>query len=85
VIVREIEKAGVPVAFITAMSMMGRQLGANRIVTGTKIPHPMGNPNLTGEADLALRKEIVKTALKALQTNIEGPTIFAPNITVTSG
>jgi glycine/betaine/sarcosine/D-proline reductase family selenoprotein B len=85
VIVREIEKAGVPAVFITAMSMMGRQLGANRIVTGTKIPHPLGDPTFTGEADLVLRREIVKTALKAIQTKIDGPTIFVPNITVTSG
>ena len=84
-IAREIEKAGVPVAFITAMSMMAKQLGANRVVTGIKIIHPLGDPNLSAEADLALRREIVNTALSALQTEVDGPTIFAPDVTPVSG
>ncbi len=74
-----------PVAFITAMSAMAKQLGANRIVTGTKIPHPCGDPTLTPEADRVLRREIVKSALTALQTDVTGPTVFTPNITYTSG
>ena len=84
-IAREIEKTGVPVAFITAMSMMAKQLGANRLVTGIKIIHPLGDPNLSVEADLALRREIVKTALSALQTEVDSPTIFVPDVTLASG
>ena len=80
-----IEKEGIPVAFITAMSTMAKQLGVNRIVTGTKIPHPCGDPNLPAEADKALRREIVKCALATLQTAVSGPTIFTPNITYTAG
>ena len=72
-------------AFITAMSTMAKQLGVNRIVTGTKIPHPCGDPNLPAEADKALRREIVKCALATLQTDVSGPTIFTPNITYTAG
>ena len=72
-------------AHITAMSMMAKQLGANRVVTGTKIPHPCGDPNLSAEADLTLRREIVKTALNAFQTDVTSPTIFTPNIQYTSG
>ncbi len=74
-----------PVAFITAMSMMAKQLGANRLVTGIKIINPLGDPNLWAEADLALRREIVKTALSALQTEVDSPTIFVPDVTVASG
>ncbi len=84
-IAREIEKEGLPVAQITAISMLAKQTGVNRIVTGTKIPHPLGDPNLPAEADLALRREIVECALGALQTNVDGPTIFTPNIQYTSG
>ena len=84
-IAREIERAGVPVAFITAMSMMAKQLGANRVVTGIKIIHPLGDPNLSAEADLALRREIVNTSLSALQTEVDGPTIFVPDVTPVSG
>ena len=72
-------------AFITAMTKMATQVGANRIVTGTKIPHPCGNPTLPEEADYKSRLEIVKTALRALQTDVTGPTVFEPDITKVSG
>ena len=74
-----------PVAYITAMTSLAKQLGAKRIVTGTKIPHPCGDPNLSVEAEKALRRNIVKSALNALQTDVRGPTVFVPNITYTSG
>jgi glycine reductase len=67
------------------MTMVSKQIGANRIVTGTKIPHPCGDPNLSQEADQAIRLEIVKTALESLQTDVDGPTIFTPAISFTSG
>ncbi len=74
-----------PVAYITAMASLAKQFGAKRIVTGTKIPHPCGDPNLPAEADKAVRREIVKCALTSLQTDVTGSTVFAPNITYTSG
>lgn len=61
------------------MTMVGKQLGANRVVNGVKIPHPCGDPNLPAESDLALRREIVKCALHALQTKVSGPTVFVPD------
>jgi glycine/betaine/sarcosine/D-proline reductase family selenoprotein B len=84
VIAREIEKEGVPVALITAMTMVAKQMGANRIVNGTKIPHPCGDPNFSLGNDKTLRQEIVKCALYALQTDVTGPTVFMPNISYTS-
>lgn len=84
-IAKEIERSGIPVAFITAMTKMATQVGANRIVTGIKIPHPCGNPTLPEEADYKSRLEIVKTALRALQTDVTGPTVFEPDITRVSG
>lgn len=72
-------------AYITAMSMMAKQLGANRVVTGTKIPHPCGDPSLPPEADKALRREIVNCAMTALQSDVDGRTIFVPDATFTSG
>ena len=79
-IVKEIEREGIPVAYITAMTMVSKQIGANRIVNGIKIPHPCGDPNLPPEEDRALRREIVKCALTALQTDVDGPTVFVPNV-----
>ena len=82
---KEIERVGIPVAFITAMTKMATQVGASRVVTGTKIPHPCGDPDLSLEADLALRRKIVERALEALQTEVEGPTVFVPDVTYTLG
>ncbi|MBI4321402.1 MAG: glycine/betaine/sarcosine/D-proline family reductase selenoprotein B [Chloroflexi bacterium] len=84
-IVREIEKAGIPVAFITPVSQLGHQMGANRVIAGTKVPHPCGDPGLPPAADRGLRKKIVETALVALQTDVDGPTIFKPDVTFSVG
>ena len=84
-IAREIEKEGLPVAFITAMTLIGKQYGVSRTINGTKIPHPCGDPNLPGDADRALRREIVKCALDALQVDVSAPTIFVPDVVYTSG
>ena len=67
-------------AQITTMTILGQQIGANRIVAGRKIIHPCGDPDLSEKADLVLRREIVNTALKALQTEVAEPTIFTPNL-----
>ena len=72
-------------AHITPMATLAKQMKSNRIVVGTKVPHPCGDPNQPVEADHALRREIVTTALKALQTEVSGPTVFVPDISYTSG
>lgn len=79
-IVREIERAGIPTAHITAIMTLSRQVGANRIVAGTNIPFPCGDPNLPAEGDRLLRREIIQSALRALQSPIKEPTIFFPDI-----
>ncbi|MBI4318654.1 MAG: hypothetical protein HY675_09205 [Chloroflexi bacterium] len=84
-IAREIEKAGIPVAFVTAMSMLAKQMRANRVIAGTKLIHPCGDPGLPPEADRALRRRVVETALSALQSDVEGPTVFKPDITFAFG
>ena len=67
------------------MTMLAKQIGANRVVTGAKIPHPCGDPTLPEAADLALRRGIVESALKAMQTDVSGPTVFVPTVKYTSG
>ena len=80
-IAKEIEREGIPVALISAMTMVGKQTRANRIITGTNIPHPCGDPSFPPKADRTLRKEIIKCALNAIQTDVDGPTIFEPEVT----
>ena len=77
---KELEKAGLPVALISAMFPVAQQVRANRIVKGVSIPHPCGDPNLSKELDARLRREIVKTALRALETEVSGPTVFSPPV-----
>ena len=75
---KEFEKAGLPVALISAMFPVAQQVRANRIVKGVSIPHPCGDPNLSKELDARLRREIIRTALKALESDVEAPTVFSP-------
>lgn len=73
---KELEKAGLPVALVTAMYPVAEQVRARRIIKGVSIPHPCGDPALPAELDAKLRKEIVETALKALETDVKEPTVF---------
>jgi len=78
VISKELDRAGLPVAMITAMYPVAEQVGASRIVKAVAIPHPCGDPSLPAELDGKLRREIVSTALKALEAKVETTTVFTP-------
>jgi betaine reductase len=80
VISKELEKAGLPVALVSAMFSVAQQVRANRIVKGVSIPHPCGDPNLSKELDTRLRREIIQTALRALESEVTGPTVFSPPV-----
>lgn len=82
---KEIEREGIPVAFITAMTKIATQQKVNRIVTGVRIPHPCGDSSLPPEDDLVLRRKIIECALEAVQTKVEGSTVFTPGVTYASG
>ena len=79
---KELDKAGVPVAMISALFPLAEQVGASRIVKGVRIPHPCGDPSLPPEVDSRLRRDIVETALNALQEEVVDPTLFFPNVAV---
>lgn len=51
-------------------------MGANRIIPAIAIPHPLGDPTLSLEDERALRRRLVETALRALETPIETQTVF---------
>ena len=65
---------------VTAMYPVAEQVGASRIVKAVAIPHPCGDPTLPPELDAQLRREIVSTALKALEAKVESSTVFMPKI-----
>ena len=70
---------------ITAMTMLGKQVGANRIVPGAKIAHVCGDPTLPVEEDVTLRNNIVERALQAVQTEVTSPTVFELDVKYTAG
>ena len=74
--VKEIERAGLPVVHICTVTPISMTVGANRIVPAIAIPHPLGNPALTMEEEKDIRRNILNKALKALQTEVEDQTIF---------
>ena len=74
--VKEIERAGIPVVHICTVTPISLTVGANRIVPAIAIPHPLGNPALTHEEEFQIRYNMVAKALKALQTPVDDQTVF---------
>ena len=74
--VKEIERAGIPVVHVCTVTPISMTVGANRIVPAIAIPHPLGNPALPADEEKALRRNIVEKALKALETEVSEQTIF---------
>lgn len=74
--VKEIERAGIPVVHICTVVPISLTVGANRIVPAIAIPHPLGNPTQTMQEEKKLRRGIVLKALKALQTEVSEQTVF---------
>lgn len=74
--VKEVERAGIPVVHMCTVVPISLTVGANRIVPTIAIPHPLGNPALSKEEEKELRRGLVEKALKALQTEVDGQTVF---------
>ncbi len=74
--VKEIERAGLTVVHACSIVPISLTVGANRIVPTVAIPHPFGDPLKSTAEERALRKDLVKKALKALETPIETQTVF---------
>ena len=71
-------------AMISAIYNLALTTGANRVVRGARIEHVCGDPELGAEKDFAYGVEIVRTALRALQTPVSGPTLFEPGESISS-
>ena len=74
--VKELERAGIPVVHICTGTPISMTVGANRIVPAIAIPHPRGNPALDQEEEKKLRRGIVEKALEALTTEVDGQKVF---------
>ena len=69
--VKEIERAGIPVVHMCTVTPISMTVGANRIVPTVAIPYPLGNPALTAEEEKSIRRKLVVRALEALATEVE--------------
>lgn len=74
--VKEIERAGLPVVHMCTVVPISLTVGANRIVPTVAIPHPLGNPELSKDEEKVLRRSLVEKALRALETPVDGQTVF---------
>ena len=74
--VKEIERAGLPVVHICTIVPISLTVGANRIVPAVAIPYPLGDPARTLEEEKIIRRKLVEKALRALQTEVHEQTVF---------
>jgi len=72
----ELEKAGIVTSQVTTMTPVAVMVGPYRIIPGTGIAHPLGNPGLDPNAEKALRRALVGKALEALQTDLTEQRLF---------
>jgi betaine reductase len=73
---KEIERSGIPVAYVTTLTSLAEEMRANRIVAGVRIPHPIGNPTLTPDNERMLRTALTRHALQVLTEAVDGPKVF---------
>ena len=78
--VKEIERAGIPVVHICTVTPISLTVGANRIVPTISIPYPLGDPNSPREEQWKLRYHRVGVALQALATPVSEQTVFKTRI-----
>jgi glycine reductase len=73
---KELEKEGILTVHICTIVPISKTVGANRIIPAVAIPHPLGDPTKSEEQEKALRRTLVEKALEAMQTKLEGQTVF---------
>lgn len=64
--VKEIERAGIPIVHVTNLTKISEGIGSHRILRGNSVLHVFGNPSLPKEQELSYRKELVEEALEML-------------------
>ena len=74
--VKEIDRAGIPVAHITNLAPIARVTGSNRIIPGVALVSPCSDPSLPVDEQKKMQKKYASRALKAISTGIEEQTFF---------
>jgi hypothetical protein len=69
---------------VSAIYGLALTTGASRVVRGARIEHVCGNPELEPDKDYEYGLRITRTALRAVHTPVDGPTLFDPEETAAS-
>ncbi len=78
--VKEIERAGIPVVLLCNLIPVATTVGANKIVPTISIPYPLGDPGTSWETQWKLRYHRVGVALDALTDNIDEQKVYKVKI-----
>jgi len=74
--VKEIDRAGIPVAHITNLTPIAKVTGSNRIIPGVALTNPCSDVSLPVDEQKKMQKKYVARALLAISTEIKGQTLF---------
>jgi glycine reductase len=74
--VKEIERAGIPVVQMCNLIPVAKTVGSNKMVSTISIPYPLGDPSTSRETQYKLRYHRVGVALDALTADIKEQTVF---------
>lgn len=77
---REIEKAGIPIVLMANLIPVATSVGVNKMVPTISIPYPLGDPATPLEEQYKLRYHRVGVALDALTADVSEPTLFKTKI-----
>jgi len=78
--VKEIERAGIPIVQMCNLIPVATTVGSNKIVPTISIPYPLGDPATSKEQQWKLRYHRVGVALDALTEDVEEQTVFKVKI-----
>ena len=75
--VKEIEKAGMPIVQMANLIPVARTVGSNKMVPTISIPYPLGDPDTSKEEQWKVRYHKVGIALDALTMDVQEQTVFS--------
>lgn len=78
--VKEIERAGIPIVQMCNLIPVATTVGVNKIVPTISIPYPLGDPATPKDVQWKLRYHRVGVALDALTEYIKEQTVFTVKI-----
>ena len=75
---KEIERTGIPVVVMCNLIDVAKTVGSNRMVQTVSVPYPLGDPQMSKEAEWTLRYHRVGVALDSLAVELSEPKVFPP-------